>query len=178
MSYDFNVVVGSWGSYNACNARALGSSWLDLSDFSDEDELREELKKQGFELDGIDEELFIQDADGLLAGLPEHANVFEVWRVLEESGIFCDNYLAERFEAVAEVHGWTEAWRRLEDDDLDDVTIWKGSSLEDVAWELAQEYIDRDATDFLSRYFDAKAYARDLSFDGFHEFSGGVVEIL
>lgn len=23
-----NVVIGSWGSYNACNERALGSKWL------------------------------------------------------------------------------------------------------------------------------------------------------
>ena len=27
-----NIVIGSWGSYNACNERALGSKWLDLSD--------------------------------------------------------------------------------------------------------------------------------------------------
>ena len=29
------VVIGSWGSYNECNERALGSKWLDLSDYSD-----------------------------------------------------------------------------------------------------------------------------------------------
>ena len=27
-----NIVIGSWGSYNECNDRALGSKWLDLSD--------------------------------------------------------------------------------------------------------------------------------------------------
>ena len=47
------VVIGSWGSYNECNERALGSKWLDLSDYSDWDEIVEELKKEGFELDGI-----------------------------------------------------------------------------------------------------------------------------
>ena len=25
-----NIVIGSWGSYNECNERALGSKWLDL----------------------------------------------------------------------------------------------------------------------------------------------------
>ena len=60
-----SVVIGSWGSYNECNERALGSKWLDLSDFSDWEEIEEELKKQGFELDGIDEELFIQDIEGI-----------------------------------------------------------------------------------------------------------------
>ena len=56
MNGNINIVIGSWGSYNECNERALGSKWLDLSDYSDWDEIVEELKKEGFELDGIDEE--------------------------------------------------------------------------------------------------------------------------
>ena len=60
-----SIVIGSWGSYNECNERALGSKWLDLSDYYDWEEIEEELKKQGFELDGIDEELFIQDIEGI-----------------------------------------------------------------------------------------------------------------
>lgn len=65
MEGNIKIVIGSWGSYNECNERALGSKWLDLSDYSDWDEIREELKKEGFELDGIDEELFIQDVEGM-----------------------------------------------------------------------------------------------------------------
>ena len=45
MSGNINIVIGSWGSYNECNERALGSKWLDLSDYSDWDEIVEELKK-------------------------------------------------------------------------------------------------------------------------------------
>ena len=56
MNGNISIVIGSWGSYNECNERALGSKWLDLSDYSDWDEIVEELKKEGFELDGIDEE--------------------------------------------------------------------------------------------------------------------------
>lgn len=56
-----NVVIGSWGSYLECNERALGSSWLDFTKFENWEDIKEELTKQGFELDGIDEELFIQD---------------------------------------------------------------------------------------------------------------------
>ena len=33
-----SVVIGSWGSYNECNERALGSKWLDLSDYDDWEE--------------------------------------------------------------------------------------------------------------------------------------------
>lgn len=65
MNGNISIVIGSWGSYNECNERALGSKWLDLSDYSDWDEIVEELKKEGFELDGIDEELFIQDIEGI-----------------------------------------------------------------------------------------------------------------
>lgn len=32
MSNNIKIVIGSWGSYNECNERALGSKWLDLSD--------------------------------------------------------------------------------------------------------------------------------------------------
>ena len=53
MCDNIKIVIGSWGSYNECNERALGSKWLDLSDYSDWDEIVEELKKEGFELDGI-----------------------------------------------------------------------------------------------------------------------------
>ena len=38
------VVIGSWGSYNECNERALGSEWLDLSDYSDWEEIAEALR--------------------------------------------------------------------------------------------------------------------------------------
>ena len=27
---NISIVIGSWGSYNECNERALGSNWLDL----------------------------------------------------------------------------------------------------------------------------------------------------
>ena len=60
-----SIVIGSWGSYNECNERALGSKWLDLADYDEWEEIEEELKKQGFQLAGIDEELFVQDIENL-----------------------------------------------------------------------------------------------------------------
>ena len=29
-----SVDIGSWGSYNECNERALGSKWIDLAAYS------------------------------------------------------------------------------------------------------------------------------------------------
>ena len=45
ISNEIKIVIGSWGSYNECNERAYGSKWLDLADYSDWDEIEEELKK-------------------------------------------------------------------------------------------------------------------------------------
>ena len=47
-SNEIRIVIGSWGSYNECNERALGSRWLDLADYGDWDEIVEELERQGF----------------------------------------------------------------------------------------------------------------------------------
>lgn len=54
------VVFGSWKAYNECNSRALGSSWLDLAQFNNVEEIYEEMKKQGFTSREL-EETFIQD---------------------------------------------------------------------------------------------------------------------
>ena len=53
MNGNINIVIGSWGSYNECNERALGSKWLDLSDYSDWDEIVEELKKKALNLTAL-----------------------------------------------------------------------------------------------------------------------------
>lgn len=67
MTNETRIVIGSWGSYNECNERALGSEWLTLNDYDDWDEIEEELERQGFILNGIDEELFVQDIENFIA---------------------------------------------------------------------------------------------------------------
>ena len=39
-----SIVIGSWGSYNECNERALGSKWIDLYDYESWEEIEDELK--------------------------------------------------------------------------------------------------------------------------------------
>ena len=34
-----NIVIGSWGSYNACNEKALGSTWISLEDYESWEEI-------------------------------------------------------------------------------------------------------------------------------------------
>ena len=86
---NISIVIGSWGSYNECNERALGSKWLDLSDYNDWEEIVEELKREGFELDGIDEELFIQDIEGIYDRSVnwDYMNPENLFNTLYESGV-------------------------------------------------------------------------------------------
>ncbi len=107
---NINVVIGSWGSYNECNERALGSDWLDLSDYDTYEEIEEELKKQGFELEGIDEELFIQDIEGIDDNYVnwDYVHPKNLFETLKESGILDDDYKYKTFEAFLEVESFSE----------------------------------------------------------------------
>ena len=95
-----SIVVGSWGSYNECNERAYGSKWLDLADYSDWDEIEDELKAQGFELNGIDEELFIQDVENFPGDTNwDYVHPKSFFELLKESGVLDDDYKYRVMEA-------------------------------------------------------------------------------
>ena len=83
------IVIGSWGSYSACNSRALGSSPIDLSACSCWEQIEKSLKKQGFDLGGIDAELFVQDIDGLPNNCADwdYINPKTLFEILSKSGV-------------------------------------------------------------------------------------------
>ena len=89
MRNDISVVIGSWGSYNECNELALGSKWLKLNNYTSWDDIEVELTKEGFILDGIDEELFIQDIEGLPANDVnwDYMNPEDLFKTLKESDV-------------------------------------------------------------------------------------------
>lgn len=94
MSRDIKIVIGSWGSYNECNERALGSEWLCLNDYGDWGDIEKELKKQGFILDGIDEELFVQDIENFIASNSvnwDYVHPQTLFELLKKSGILDDD---------------------------------------------------------------------------------------
>lgn len=174
------IVIGSWGSYTECNERALGSSWLDLSDYDSWDEIREELTRQGFELEGIDAELFVQDIESDIdfdfnCDAMHPATLFNL---LKESEILTDNYKFRVAAAYMEVNGF-EDWAYLVEEygDCwdDDITLWRDMDMVEVAEELIHNCYD--LPEFAERYFDYEAFARDLSYDGYYDTSYGVLEI-
>lgn len=178
-----SFVIGSWGSYNECNERALGSKWLNFDYFDDWDEIVEELKSEGFELDGIDEELFVQDIEGIPTDCKDWDNTHpkEIFELIKKSGILDDDYKYELMEAYCEVRSFDE-WSRLVDDYEDewdrDIIFYRGQDMYDVAYNLVNECYDLERMlGNLVSYFDYNAFARDLQYDGYEETSNGVIEI-
>ncbi len=180
MENNIRIVIGSWGSYNACNERGLGSKWLDLSDYEDWSEIVTELEKQGFELDGIDEELFVQDIEGIPTnGVDwDYTHPKTIFDLVKQSGVLYDEYKFEIMQAYFEVRSFNE-WKSLVekyDDSWDmDIYLHTNQSMDEVAYNLVEECYNIEGP--LANYFDYEAFASDLSYDGYTETSYGVLEI-
>lgn len=177
------IVVGSWGSYNECNERALGSSWLDLADYDSWEEIVEELEKQGFELDGIDEELFIQDCEGIDGFNCDYMHPETLFNICKEAGILDDKYKYKVAIAFIEAEGWTcwkervEAYGERWDDD---VYFYEDRTVAEVLEEMVEECypeLEFNKLGWIGNYIeiDFERMARDS--DGYYEVDGGVLEI-
>lgn len=116
MKNEIKIVIGSWGSYTACNERALGSSYFTLSRYEDWEEIVKELKRQGFELSGIDEELFIQDIEGLPLDCEnwDYMSPKELFESFRESGVLESEYLYSVLCAYLEVRSLREFIEKVE----------------------------------------------------------------
>ena len=141
MSGNISIVIGSWGSYNECNERALGSKWLDLSDYSDWDEIVEELKNEGFELDGIDEELFIQDIEGIVDRSVnwDYMSPETLFNTLKESDVLDDDYKYKEFCAFLEVRCYDDFEEKVKSRGRhwdDNICLMSGYSWEDYGKEM------------------------------------------
>ena len=182
MPNEIKIVIGSWGSYTACNNRALGSGWLCLNNYSDWDEIAEELKKQGFRLEGLDAELFVQDINGLPSACEnwDYISPKELFETLKESGVLHSDYLYTVLCAYLEVRSFREFAERVEkfgNNWDDDINIYENYDWEDHGRELF-ENSDRHLDDDLTDYFNFEAYGKSLGLSCAEEYSGGIIEIL
>ena len=179
---EVKIVIGSWGSYNAGNSRAMGSKLITLSDYDDWEEIEEELTKQGFQLDGIDEELFVQDIENLdLDG--ENTDYMSprcLFETLYESGVLLDANKFETMEAFIEARSYKDFEARVKEQGEcwdDDVRIYKGYDWEDYGREQFSNS-GLSIPDSLIDYFDFESYGESFSYDGVVEkYSGGLIEI-
>ena len=179
---EVKIVIGSWGSYNAGNSRAMGSKLITLSNYDDWEEIEEELTKQGFQLDGIDEELFVQDIENLdLDG--ENTDYMSprcLFETLYESGVLLDANKFETMEAFIEARSYKDFEARVKEQGEcwdDDVRIYKGYDWEDYGREQFSNS-GLSIPDSLIDYFDFESYGESFSYDGVVEkYSGGLIEI-
>lgn len=180
MNGNISIVIGSWGSYNECNERAWGSKWLDLSDYDDWEEIASELKKEGFELDGIDEELFIQDVEGISDNSVnwDYVNPETLFNTLNESGVLPNDYKYKVFCAFLEVRCFDDFEERVKSHGErwdDDIILWENRDWYDLGYEFLHDC--HNIPDYLDNYIDYKRYGEELSYDGFQEYSEGIIEI-
>lgn len=181
MDNNISIVIGSWGSYNECNERALGSKWLDLSEYSDWDEITGELEKQGFKLDGIDEELFIQDIEGLPSGCAnwDYMSPQKLFETLYESEVLTDEHKYSVMQAYIEIYSFKDFENLVETYGSrwdDDICIYPGFDWDDYGREMF-EACGYQIDDHLINYFDFEAYGESFQYDDIHEYSGGIIEI-
>ena len=177
---EIKMVIGSWGAYNAANEKALGSSWLTLSDYNDWEEIEEELTKQGFDLNGEDEELFIQDVDGLPT-MGEYESPQAVFETLYESDVLNDASAHEAFDIFCEVRGWDD-FKHIVDSHganwVDYVYIYPGYDWYDLGREMfEQTYPELLEHDVIDNYFDFEAYGESFQYDTFERYSNGIISI-
>lgn len=179
---NIKIVIGSWGSYNECNERSGGSEWLDLSEYSDWSEIVEELEKEGFDLKDIDEELFIQDEEGINDGSItwDYVNPEQLFNTLKESGALDDEYKYKVLCAFLEVRNYDEFRERVDSCGNswdDDINLFEGYSWEDYGREVADNS-GYNIPPELEYYIDYGSYGRSFGDSGeVEEYSGGLIAI-
>lgn len=182
MKDSIQIVIGSWGSYNECNERALGSSWLTLSDYDSWDEIEKGLVTQGFELDGIDEELFVQD----VVGFPSVTLNWDVihpesfFELLKQSGVLNSESKLERMNIYCEFEFFSE-WERLVKEHGEN---WDNNMIlspeydwYDLGYYFLHEFGDIAIPPQIEDYIDYARYGESYAYDGFYKYDNGIVEI-
>jgi hypothetical protein len=160
----------------------LGSQWLDLSDYTDWDEIAEELTAQGFILDGIDEELFIQDIEGLPSGCAnwDYMSPSKLFQTLSESGVLEESYKYATMLAFLDVRSYSDFSELVASHGTnwdDDIRIYPGCDWDDYGREMFDSYgynVDERLLDF----FDFEAYGKYVGDYYAEEYDGGIIEIV
>ncbi len=161
---EMKAYITNLGKYNE---GYLVGKWIDFP--IDEDDFKKELENIGVKENTMYEEWFITDYDCSLFDMydafGEYPNIDDINEVAEALE---DN--ESEFTVLMEVCSYTDALGYLESENY---TFYEGMTLEDVAYEIVEECYN--LPEIAQRYFDYKAFARDLSFDGYHETSNGVI---
>lgn len=143
----------------------LVGKWLEFP--IDEDDFIKELESIGV---SEGEEWFITDYDS------EKGEPYEAlgeYPSIDDLNEFAELEESEEFNALMEVVDYQEAKDIYENESY---IYYAGMSLLDVAYEIVEECYDLPE-EITQRYFDYKAFASDLGFDGYYETENGVIRI-
>ena len=128
------------------------------------DEIVEELKREGFELDGIDEELFIQDVEvieyGSIGG--DYVNPETLFNTLKESGVLDDDYKYKVFRAFLEVRNFDNFEEKVKSHGVrwdDCINLWSGYSWEDYGKEML-DCCGYEIPEHILDFIDLESYGR------------------
>lgn len=150
------------------NEGQLIGKWVDLP-CDDLEDLAAELSGQG------KDELFISDYSTKLdLKIGEFDNIYrldEAARQYED----LEEWEQDTVKAYLEASGDTLQDLEYALEHYENCTFYPGYDLEDVARELVDDCYD--LPEFVQRYFDYAAFARDLGYDGYVEVSNGVIYI-
>ena len=179
---NISIVIGSWGSYNNCNERALGSSWLDLAKFDSWDEIEKELTKQGFKLKGIDEELFIQDIKGIPCNSTnwDYMNPKELLEILKESDVLDNQHNYDLMCAFIKAKCFNDFIDRVRNKGCnwtDDIYFYKNWSWEDYGRNY-YENLNLELPNDLEWFINFESYGKYLGDYYVTEINDGLIEIL
>ena len=161
---EMKAYITNLGKYNE---GCLVGKWIDFP--IDNDDFESELESIGVKENTMYEEWFVTDYDCSLFDMydafGEYPNIDDINEVAEA----LEDHESE-FTALMEVYNYTDALGYLESENY---TFYEGMTLEDVAYEIIEEcYV---LPEIAQRYFNYKAFARDLGYDGYCETSNGVI---
>jgi len=159
-----SVWITSWARYNE---GMLSGYWVKL-DGKNEESLKKELIKLGFDIKGFDEELVIHDYNDHTGGGFQafgEDNPFNVLKVYNQYEAL-NNYEKDIFAAILESESRAEALEALEEGSLDN---WYLLSEEQLL-ELAEDDIrgmlrDSEVYDYISNYIDFEAIINSWKYD-------------
>jgi antirestriction protein len=169
-----NIFVNTWGNYN--NNGADFGEWVTLP--MDPDNLAETLKHIAAVMGDNDPEWTVHDYEWTteidLFDVGEYDNITELNERLQELESL-EEWELEEVAAAMEAFGY-EFPEAVERQQRGYFTLYRNMDLEEVAEEIINEcYFAKDTPEIFTRYFDYKAFARDLRFDGYTETKYGVI---
>lgn len=161
----------------------MGSEWLDLTEFDSAEEITQELLKEGFTKEEL-EETFIQDIDFDMGDMKCDYMTYErLFNLLKEGDILNDEYKQTLMVNFIEAINFDEFEERVEEygaDWSDDIYFYEGQTMEDVARDYVEGCIDLDKLPMnLGYYIDFEQMGRDLKIEGnFYEVKDGILEVV